>query len=155
MWNWVVERNLCSSLLVKFSPEWNSSGCSDSLNLYSFSIKWEFQEKTSISVSSTMLNLLTVDYNKLWKALRKMGIPDQLTCLPRNLYVGQEATVRTLCGTTDWFKIKKRIWQGCLLLPCLFNLYAEHIMRNARLDELQTGIKIGGIPLWWQKAKRS
>ena len=73
-----------------------------------------------------------------------MGIPDHLTCLLRNLYVGQEATVRTLYGTTNWFKIEKGVQQGCLLLPCLFNLYAEHMMRNARLDELQAGIKIGG-----------
>ena len=73
-----------------------------------------------------------------------MGIPDHLTCLLRNLYVGQKAIVRTLYGTTDWFKIKKEVRQGCLLSPCLFNLYAEHIMRNAGLDELQAGIKIGG-----------
>ena len=73
-----------------------------------------------------------------------MGIPDHLTCLLRNLYVGQEATVRTLYGTTDWFKIEKGVQQGCLLLACLFNLYIEHIMRNAGLDELEAGIKIGG-----------
>ena len=73
-----------------------------------------------------------------------MGIPDHLTCLLRNLYAGQEATVGTLYGTTDWFKIKKGVQQGCLLSPCLFNLYAEHIMRNAGLDELQAGIKIEG-----------
>ena len=73
-----------------------------------------------------------------------MRIPDRLTCLLRNLYAGQEATVRTLYGTTDWFKIKKGVQQSCLLSPCLFNLYAEHIMRNAGLDELQAGIKIGG-----------
>ena len=72
-----------------------------------------------------------------------MGIPDHLTCLLRNLYVGQEATVRILYGTTDWFKIEKGVQQGCLLSPCLFNLYAEHIMRNARLYALQAGIKIG------------
>ena len=79
------------------------------------------------------------------KLLKKeMGIPDHLTCLLRNLYAGQDATVRTLYGTTDWFKIKKGVQQGCLLSPCLFNLYAEHIMRNARLDELQARIKIGG-----------
>ena len=71
-----------------------------------------------------------------------MGIPDHLTCLLRNLYAGQEATVRTLSGTSDWFKIEKGIQQGCVLSPCLFNLYTEHIMRNARLDELQAGIKI-------------
>ena len=73
-----------------------------------------------------------------------MGIPDHLTSLLRNLYVGQEATLRTLYGTTDWFKIQKGVIQGCKLSPCLFNLYAEQIMRNARLDELQAGIKIGG-----------
>ena len=72
-----------------------------------------------------------------------MGIPDHLTCLLRNLYVGEEATVRTLYGTFDWFKIKKGVQQGCLLSPCLFNLYTEHIMRKAGLDELQVGIKIG------------
>ena len=73
-----------------------------------------------------------------------MGIPDHLTCLPRNLYAGQEATVRTLYVTTDWLKIEKGVQQGCLLSPCLFNLHTEHILRNARLDELQAGIKIGG-----------
>ena len=77
-----------------------------------------------------------------WKALREIGIPDHLTCLLRNLYLGQEATVRTLYGTTDWFKIEKGVRQGCLLSPCLFNLYTEHIMRNAEVDELQAGIKI-------------
>ena len=82
--------------------------------------------------------------HKLWKALKDMGIPDHLACLLRNLYVGQEATFKTLYGTPNWFRIKKGAWQGCLLLPCLFNLYAEHIMRNARLDELQAGIKTGG-----------
>ena len=73
-----------------------------------------------------------------------MGISNHLTCLLRNIYAGQEATVRTLYRTTDWFKIEEGVRQGCLLLPCLFNLYAEHIMGNARLDELQAGIKTGG-----------
>ena len=73
-----------------------------------------------------------------------MGIPDHLTCLLRNLYAGQEATVRTGHGTTDWFQIKKRVGQGCILSPCLFNLYAEYIMRNAGLEEAQAGIKIAG-----------
>ena len=72
-----------------------------------------------------------------------MGIPDHHTCLLRNLYVGQEAVIKTLYGITEWFKIKKGIWRGCLLSTCLFNLYAEHIMRKARPDELQAGIKIG------------
>ena len=85
-----------------------------------------------------------VDHDKLWKALREMGISGHLTCLLRNLFVGLEATVRTLYGTIDWFEIKKGVWQGCLLSCCLFNLYAEHIMRKPRLDELQAGIKTGG-----------
>ena len=84
-----------------------------------------------------------MDHNKLWKALQERGIPDHLTCLLRNLCAGQEATVRTLYGTTDWFKIEKGAQQGCLLSPCLLNLYTEHIMRNVGLDELQAGIKIG------------
>ena len=77
-----------------------------------------------------------VDHNKLWKALKEMGTPDHVTCFLRNLYASQEATVRTLDGTTVWFKIEKEVWQGCLLSPCLCNLYDEHIMRKARLDEL-------------------
>ena len=84
-----------------------------------------------------------MDHDKLWKALKEMGIPDHLTCLLRNLYVGQEGRVKTVYGTTDWFKIKKGVQQGCLPPPCLFNTYAEHIMRNAGLDELQAGIKTG------------
>jgi len=85
-----------------------------------------------------------VDINKLWKILQEMGIPDHLTCLLRNLYAGQEATVRTGHGTTDWFQIGKRVRQGCILSPCLFNLYAEYIMRDAGLEETQAGIKIAG-----------
>ena len=85
-----------------------------------------------------------VDHNKLWKILQEMGIPDHLTCLLRNLYASQEARVRTRHGTTDWFQIRKGIRQGCILSPCLFNLYAEYIMRNAGLDEAQAGIKISG-----------
>ena len=83
-----------------------------------------------------------VDHNKLWKILREMGVPDHLTCLLRNLYAGQEATVRTGHGTTDWFQVGKGVCQGCTLSPWLFNLYAEYIMRNARLDEAQARIKI-------------
>ena len=85
-----------------------------------------------------------VDHNKLWKILQEMGIPDHLTCLLRNLYAGQEATVRTGHGTTDWFQIGKGVCQGCILSPCLFNLYAEYIMRNAGLDKARAGIKISG-----------
>ena len=83
-----------------------------------------------------------VDHKKQWKILKEMGIPDHLTCLWRNLHAGQEATVRTGHGTTDWFQIEKRVHQGCILSPCLFNFYAEYIMRNAGLDEAQAGIKI-------------
>ena len=83
-----------------------------------------------------------VDHNKLWKILKEMGIPDHLTCLLRNLYAGQERTVRTGHGTTDWFQIGKGVRQGCILSPCLFNLYAEYIMRNAGLKEAQARIKI-------------
>ena len=82
--------------------------------------------------------------NKLWKILKEMGIPDNLTCLLRNLYAGQESTVITGLGTTDWFQIRKGVHQGCILSPCLFNLYAEYIMRNTGLEEAQAGIKIDG-----------
>ena len=85
-----------------------------------------------------------VDHNKLWKILKEMGIPDHLTCLLRNWYAGQEATVRTGHGTTDWFQIGKGVRPGCILSPCLFNFYAEYIMRNAGLEEAQAGIKISG-----------
>ena len=83
-----------------------------------------------------------VNHNQLWKILKEMGIPDHLTCLLRNLYAGQEATVRSGHGTTDWFQIGKGVCQGCILSPCLFHFYAEYIMRNAGLDEAQAGIKI-------------
>ena len=85
-----------------------------------------------------------VDHNKLWKILKEMGIPDHLTCLLRNLYAGQEATVRTRHGTTDWFQIGKGVRQGCILSLCLFNLYAEYIMRIVGLEEVQAAIKIAG-----------
>ena len=83
-----------------------------------------------------------MDHKKLWKVLKEMGIPDHLTCLLRNLYAGQEASVRTGHVTTDWFQIGKGVRQGCILSPCLFNFYAEYIMRNAGLEEAQVGIKI-------------
>ena len=85
-----------------------------------------------------------MDHNKLWKTLKETGIPDHLTCLLRNLHAGQEATVRTGHRITNWFQIGKEVHQGCILSPCLFNLYAEYIMQNAGLDEAQTGIKIAG-----------
>ena len=85
---------------------------------------------------------LAVWITKIWKILKEMGIPDPLTCLLRNVYADQEATVRTGHGTTDWFQIGKGVCQGCILSPCLFNLYAEYIMRNAGLEDTQAGIKI-------------
>ena len=106
---------------------------------------------------------LCVDHNKLWKILKEKGMPDHLTSLLRNLYAGQKATVRIIHGTTDWFQIGKVVCQGCILSPCLFNLYAEYIMQNARLDEAQAGIKIAGriinnlryadYTTLWQKVK--
>ena len=106
-----------------------------------------------------------VDHNKLWRILKKMGVPDHPTCLLRNLYVGQEATVRTGHGTMDWFQIGKGVCQGCILSPCSFNLYAECIMQNARLYEAQARIRLLGeisitsdtqmTPPSWQKAKRN
>ena len=104
-------------------------------------------------------------HNELWKILKEIGIPDPLTCLLRNLYAGQEATVTTGHGTTDWFQVAKGVRQSCILSPCLFNLYAEYIMQNARLDETQAGTKIVRkisitsdmqmTPPLWQKVKRN
>ena len=85
-----------------------------------------------------------VDHNQLWKILKEMRIPDHVTCFLRNLHAGQEATVRTGHGTTDWFQIGKGVCQGCILTPCLFNFYAAYLMRNAGLEETQAGIKIAG-----------
>src|SRR5574339_1338 len=106
--------------------------------------KQESSRKTSISALLTMPKPLTMWMSINWKILKEMGIPDHLTCLLRNLYAGQEATVRTGHGTTDWFQIGKGVGQGCILSPCLFNLDAEYIMRNAGLEEAQAGIKIAG-----------
>ena len=106
-----------------------------------------------------------VDHNKLWKILKEMGIPDHLTCLLRNLYAGHEAAIRIGHGTTDWFQIGKGVQQGCILSHCLFNLYAEYIMRNAGLEEAQVEIKISRkisitsymqmTPPLWQRVKRN
>ena len=106
--------------------------------------KQDISRKPSISALLTMLKPLTVWITINWKILKEMGIPDHLTCLLRNLYAGQEATVRTGHGTTDWFQIGNGVCQGCILSPCLFNFYAEYIMRNAGLEEAQAGIKIAG-----------
>ena len=102
----------------------------------------EFQKKIYFCFTDNAKAFDYVDRNKLWKILKEIGIPDHLTCFLRNLYVGQEATVRTGHGTMDWFQIRKGVHQGCILSPCLFNLYAEYIMQNARLDEAEHGIKM-------------
>ena len=106
--------------------------------------KQESSRKTSISALLTMPKPLTVWITINWKILKEKGIPDHLTCLLRNMYADQEATVRIGHGTTDWFQIGKGVHQGCVLSPCFFNLYAEYIMRNAGLEEAQAGIKIAG-----------
>ena len=108
------------------------------------STKQEFQKNIYFCFIDYAKAFDCVDHNILWKILKEMGIPDNLTCLLRNLYAGQEATVRTGHGTTDWFWIGKGVHQGCILSLCLFNLYAEYIMQNAMLDEAQAGIKIAG-----------
>ena len=104
----------------------------------------EFQENIYFCFIDYAKAFDCVDHNKLWKILQEIGIPDHLTCLLRNLYAGQEATVRTGNGTTDCFQIGKGVHQGCILSPCLFNLYAEYIMKDAGLDEAQAGLKIAG-----------
>ena len=124
--------------------------------------KQERSRKTSTFAFLTMPKPLTVWITTNWKILKEMGIPDHLTCPLRNLHAGQEATVRTGHGTTNWFKIAKGVHQGYILSPCLFNLYAVYIMRNAGLDEAQTGVKTAGwnidmqiTPPLWQKVKKN
>ena len=135
------------------------------------SIRWiikkarEFQKNIYFCFIDYAKAFDCVDHNKLWKILQEMGISDHLTCLLRNLYAGQEATVRTGYGTTDWFQIGKGVHQGCILSPCLFNLYAEYIMRNTGLDEAQLESRLPGeismtsdmqmTPPLWQKVKRN
>ena len=106
--------------------------------------KQEFQKNIYFCFIDYTKAFDCVDHNKLWKILKEMGVPDHLICLLRNLYAGQEATARSGHGTTDWFQIGKGVLQGCILSPCLFNIYAEYIMRNAGLEEVQAGIKIAG-----------
>ena len=107
----------------------------------------EFQKNICFCFIDYSKDFDGVDHNKLWKILQEMGLPDHLTCLLRNLYAGQKATVRSGRGTTDWFQIGKGVHQGCILSPCLFNLYAEYIMRNTRLDEEQAGGEGNRTPL--------
>ena len=125
----------------------------------------EFQKNIYFCFLDYAKAFVCVDHNTLWKMLKEMGIPDHLTCLLRNQYAGQEATVRTGHGTTDWFQTGKAVRQGCILSPCLFNFYAEYIMRNAGLEEAQLESRLPGeisitsdmqmTPPLWQKVKRS
>ena len=137
----------------------------------SINIRWiiekarEFQKNICFSFIDYANAFDCVDHSKLWKILQEMGLSDHLTCPLRNLYAGQEGTVKTEHGTIDWFQIGKGVHQGCMLSPCLFNLHAKYVMQNARLDEAQAGIKIAGkisitsdmqmTPPLWQKVKRS
>ena len=125
----------------------------------------EFQKNISFCFIDCVKAFDCVDHNKLWKILKEMGIPDHLTCLLRNLYAGQEATVRTGHGTTDWFQIGRGVHQGYILSPCSFNLYAEYIMRNTGLEDTQLESRFPGeisvpsdmqmIPPLWQRVKRN
>ena len=125
----------------------------------------EFQKNIYLYLTDCAKAFDSVGHNKLWKILQEMGIPEQLTCLLRNLFACQDTTVRTGHGTKDWFQIRKGVRQGCTLLPCLFNLYAEYLMQNAGLDEAQSGSRLPGeisitsdmqmTPCLRQKAKRN
>ena len=154
----MLVRSCLKSCMLGFSIRWTKNFQKSKLGLEKeeeleqiANIGWIIEKAREFQKN---IYLCSIDYSKafewdhfphkLWKALREMGIPDHLTYLLRNLYTGLEATVRTLYGTTDWFKIEKGIQRGCLLSPCLFNLYTEDIVRNARLDKFQAGIKIGG-----------
>ena len=127
--------------------------------------KQGYSKKTSTSALLTTPKSLTVWITTIWKILKEMGIPDHLACLLRNLYADQEATVRIGHGTIDWLQIGEGVHQGCILSPCLFNLYAEYIIRNARLDEAKAGIRLPGeisitsvvqmTPPLWKKVKRN
>ena len=130
----------CSSWIRK------SRGTRDHIAIICWIIKKakEFQKNIYFCIIDYAKAFDCVDHNKLWKILQEMGISDHLTSLLRNLNAGQEAAVRTWFGKTDWFQFGKGVCQGCLLSPCLFNLYAEYIMRNAGLEEAQAGIKIAG-----------
>ena len=122
-----------------------SRGTRDQIvNIPGLSKKQEFQRSIYFCFIDSTKAFDSVDHDKLWKILKEMGIPDHLTCLLRNLYACQEAVVRTVHGTTDWFQMSKGVHQGCILSPCLFKLYTVYIMWNARLDEAQAGINIAG-----------
>ena len=152
---WTMNFQMFSWIWKKHSNQ--SSNCQYPLDHQK---KQESSRKTSTALL-TMPKPLTVDHNKLWEILQVMGIPDHLTCLLRSLYAGQEVTAKH--GTMDWFQIGEGVHQGCILSPCLFDLYAEYIMRNVSLDEAQAGIRLPGetsitsdmqvTPTLWQKVK--
>ena len=143
---------------------WNSFSFQHAL-LLSVLLRAKFQENIYFCIIDYAKAFDCVDHNKLWKILKEMGIPDHLTCLLRNLYAGQEATIRTGHGTADWFQIGRGVCQDCILSPCFFDLYAEYIMRNTGLKEAQGGIKIARrisitsdrpmTPPLWQKVKKN
>ena len=155
---------LCSLPSIYLGP--NYGGTRDQIPNIGWIMKKarEFQKNIYFCLIGYAKAFDCVDHNKLWNILKEMVIPDHLTSLLRTLYAGQEATVRTVHGTTDWFQIGKGVSQGCILSSCLFNLYAEYIIRNAGLKEAQAGIKIAGeisitsdmqmTPPLWQKAKK-
>ena len=155
---WTVNFQIFKLVLEK-AEEWDINLPTSTRSLK----KQESSRKTSFCFIAYVKTFDCVDHNKLGKILKEMGIPDHLTCLLRNLYASQEATVRTRHGTTDWFQIGKGVHQSCILSPCLFNFYAEYIMKNAGLEEAQAGIKIAGeisitsgmqmTPSLWQRVK--
>ena len=157
--------SICILYIIYSTEFWKGRGTRDQIaNIY-----WIIEKAREFQKHICFIGYVKafdwVDHNKLWKILKEMGIPDHLTCLLRNLYAGQESIVRTRHGTTDWFQIGKGVHQGCILSPCLFNLYAEYIMRNAGLEEAQAGIKIARRNInnlryaddttLWQKVKRN
>ena len=140
-------RKMKSVTAYTFSPSICHEVMGPEIKLPTSTGSWRKQEssrKTSTSALLTMPKPLTVCITTNWKILKEMSIPDYLTCLLRNLYAGQEATVRNGHGTTDWFQIRKGICQGCILLPCLLNFYAEYIMQNAGSDKAQAGSRFSG-----------
>ena len=127
-------------ILINYSMNWTDCTRDQITNIHWIIEKArDLQKNIYFCVIDYAKSFNCVDRNKLWNILKEMGIPDHLTCFLRNLYAGKEATVRTGHGTADWFQIRKVVHQGCILSPCLFNLYAEYIMRNAGLDKAQVG----------------
>ena len=144
VWIKKVLVHIHSEILLSHKKESIWVSCNEVDEPRAYYTEWSKKEKDKYCILTHAKAFECVDHNKLWKILQEMGIPDHPTCLLRNLYAGQEATVRTGHGTTDWFQIGKGVRQGCILSPCLFNLHAEYIVRNAGLEETQAGIKTAG-----------